>query len=197
MDKFRDLQLFDGSQKQFGEWAVKMRSMIRAGSVEVGQVMAAVETDCTEEVMQQPTGGFRQLAPQYDSDDEAFILSTAAKLYNVLLTKTTGEANAVVRRSAGNGLLAWKRLVSTLNPRALASGIKAISAAISPARVTQATRADHALDEWEHKLAKLHTEYGQRLTSKMKVAVMYAMMPRDLQERITDACAVSWDQTSD
>ncbi len=35
-------------------------------------------------------------------------------------------------------------------------------------------------------------EYGEILSYKMKVAVLYAMLPRDLQERVLDKCAVSW-----
>ena len=54
---------------------------------------------------------------------------------NLLLNLTTGEANATVRRCQGLGWLAWKRLTSSLNPRTLASGIKAIS-----------TKADHEVD---------------------------------------------------
>ena len=44
---------------------------------------------------------------------------------------------------------------------------------------------------------KLTTEYGQALTAKVKVAVLYGMMPKDLQEKILDECAVNWDQTSE
>ena len=124
-------------------------------------------------------------------------MESSAKLYNVLLNKTIGEANAVVRRTTTDGILGWKRLVSTLNPRTLASGIKAISAAINPPKVTQSMKADHIMDEWETKLAKLSTEYGQQLSFKIKVAVLYSMMPKGMQERITDACSVAWDQTSE
>ncbi len=81
MEKFRDRQLFDGNQKNFEEWAVKMRSVIEAGNVTVGSMLSAVEMECTEEVMQQPTGQFRQLAPAFDEDDSDFILETSAKLY--------------------------------------------------------------------------------------------------------------------
>ena len=58
-----------------------------------------------------------------------------------------------------------------------------------------ASKADAVVDEWEDKLVKLQTQYGQVLTSKMKVAVLYSMMPKDLQEKVLDACAVAWDGT--
>jgi hypothetical protein len=82
-------------------------------------------------------------------------------------------------------------LTSTLNPRTLASGIKAVSAVLNPNRITNSSKADQVLDEWDDKLVKLQTEYGQNLTNKMKVAVLYSMMPKDMQQKIIDACAVA------
>ena len=138
-------------------------------------MMECVESECTED--QLVNNKYNELIPNFDKEDEPFIAQTAAEMYNVLLNVTTGEANAVVRRSLGMGWLAWKRLTTTLNPRTLASGIKAISGVLNPARITQAAKADSILDEWDDKLTKLRTEYSQDLTNKMKVAVLYSMLP--------------------
>ena len=135
--------------------------------------------------------------PDFTEVDSDFIVKTSAEMYHVLLNITTGEANAVVRRSLGSSWLAWKRLTSSLNPRTLASGIKTILAALNPQRITMASKADAMVDEWGDKLVKLQTENGQVLSSKMKVAVLYSMMPKDFQEKILDACAVAWDGTSE
>ena len=134
-------------------------------------------------------GVVKELTPDFTDCDSDFIAKTSAEMYHVLLNITTGEANAVVRRSLGSGWLAWKRLTSSLNPRTLASGIKTISAALHPQRITMASKADAVVDEWEDKLVKLQTEYGE-------VAVLYSMMPKDFQEKILDACAVAWDGRS-
>ena len=195
LENYKNLKLFDGKQHDFEEWNMKFRSIVCAGDRSVGKLMKAVESECTEDELAK--GKFLQLVPEFDQKDEAFILETSATMFNVLLNVTTGEANAVVRRSNGMGWLAWKRLMSSLNPRTLASGIKAISAVLTPQKVSNALKADHALDEWEDKLLKLNTEYGQDVTAKVKVAVLYGMMPKDLQEKILDECAVNWDQTSE
>ena len=76
------------------------------------------------------------------------------------------------------------RLTSSLNPRTLASGVTAISVVLAPSRVLPANKADQTLDDWEDKLVKLGMEYGQNLTAKMMVAVLYGMMPKDLQDKI-------------
>ena len=49
------------------------------------------------------------------------------------------------------------------------------------------------IEEWEDTIKKLQTEYTEEISPKMKVAVLYAMLPEDLQERVLDKCAVSWD----
>ena len=195
LDKYKNLKQFDGKQQDFEEWNVKFRSLVSAGDRKVGQLMSAIEKECTEDELAK--GKFNQLEPEFSSEDETLISESSAGMFNLLLNITTGEANAMVRRSLGMGWLAWKRLTSSLNPRTLASGIKAISAVLTPPKVTQAMKADHCLDEWEDKLVKLTTEYGQTLTAKVKVAVLYGMMPKDLQEKILDECAVNWDQTSE
>ena len=195
LDRYKNLKVFDGDVKGFEEWSVKFRSLVSAGDAKVGDLMRAVEAEATEDELAK--NKFNELQPQYDTGDEDFINQSGAAMYNVLLNMTTGEANAVVRRSLGFGWLAWKRLTSTLNPRTLASGIKAISAVLNPNKVTQSSKADQVLDEWDDKLVKLQTEYGQTLTNKMKVAVLYSMMPKDMQEKILDACAVAWDGTTE
>lgn len=195
VEKYKNLKLFEGKQQEFEEWNVKFRSLVSASDTRVGKLMKAIEAECTEEELAK--GKFTQLEPEFNSSDEGFIMESSAGMFNILLNITTGEANAVVRRSLGMGWLAWKRLTSSLNPRTLASGVKAISAVLTPPKVTQAMKADHCLDEWEDKLVKLNTEYGQAITAKVKVAVLYGMMPKDVQEKILDECAVSWDQTTE
>ena len=87
-----------------------------------------------------------------DQCDEDEVEQISAKLYNVLMNITTGEANAVVRRCRGNGLWAWRRLSTTLNPRTLASGVKAISQVLNPGKITNALKADTMIDAWEGKM---------------------------------------------
>jgi hypothetical protein len=82
-----------------------------------------------------------------------------------------------------------------LNPRVLAAGIKAISPVLSPGKITQAAKADAEIETSEENISKLNTEYGQELSAKMNVAVLYSMLPKDIQEKVLDECAVNWDAT--
>ena len=120
LDRFKTIKQFDGKQQEFEEWNVKFRSLVSAGDRKVGQLMSAIEKECTEDELAK--GKFNQLEPEFGREDETLISESSASMFNLLLNITTGEANAMVRRSLGMGWLAWKRLTSSLNPRTLASG---------------------------------------------------------------------------
>ncbi len=48
-----------------------------------------------------------------------------------------------------------------------------------------------AIEAWDDELVKLSVEYGQTLSNNVRVAVSYAMLPKDLQAKILGRCAVS------
>ena len=194
MEKFKNLKQFAGEAKDWEEFATKFRSQAGANDIKVLGILDVIENELKEGDLEElkDASDYTLLAGA-DKYPEDFLHQVSQKLYNVLLSITTGEANSVVRRCRGNGMWAWKKLCTTLNPRTLATGIKMISQAVSPAKITQGTRADVAIDSWEHHLSKLSAEYGEVISAKMKVAVLYTMLPKDLQERVLDKCAVNWD----
>ena len=103
-DRFKNLKIFSGDAKDFEEWSVKLRSLVAAADINVNKLMKSVEAACTEE--QLVKGLYKELTPDFTEGDSDFIVKTSAEMYHVLLNITTGEANAVVRRSLGSGWLA-------------------------------------------------------------------------------------------
>ena len=195
VDHYKNIKVFSGDTKDYEEFATKLRSQVAAANQKVAKMMACVEKDCSEEMLAK--GRFDEAKPEFDEDDSDFVLKGSSELYNLLLNMTTGEANAMVRRCQGQGWLAWKKLTATLNPRTLASGIKRISAVLSPGKITQAAKADVEIEQWEDAMTRLNIEYDQEISAKMKVAVLYSMLPKDLQEKVLDECSVNWDGTSE
>jgi hypothetical protein len=189
VDNFKNIKVFGGDSKEWDEFATKFRSQVAAGNGKVAVILDTVETEMKEEDVEE--ADWQIMAD--DRFDEIELKEVTEKLHNLLLSLTTGEANAVVRRCRRNGLWAWKKLCTTLNPRTLASGVKAISLVLNPGKIANGTKADYAIDVWEDRMAKLHAEYGEQVSAKMKVAVLYGMLPKDLQERVLDKCAVIWD----
>ena len=102
--------------------------------------------------------------------------------------------NAVVRRCTGeNGLLAWKRLCTSLNPRTLASGVKAINQVIILPKISDPKKMDVAIEQWEDKAVKLMIEYNETISNKLKLAALYRILPKEFQEKLLDRCSVNWD----
>lgn len=120
--------------------------------------MKVIENDCTEEKIAKDL--YDEGEPETSEGDLPFVKETSGQMFNLLLLLTKDEANAVVRRCQGHGWLAWKRLTSFLNPRTLASGVKAISAVLPPGKINKANRADSEIDLCEDRLSRLHSEYG-------------------------------------
>ncbi len=92
------------------------------------------------------------------------------KLHNLLLSLTSGGE---CRSQALPG-----KLCTTLNPRALASGVTSISQALNPPKIMDAKKADMPIEVWEDKLVKITAEYGETLSNKVKVPVLCSMFPR-------------------
>ena len=180
-EKYKNMKMFSGDQKDWEEYSTKIRSQISAGSLKVAQTLDWIETQMSEAELQQ--NDWAELIKD-DEISATQVREMGAKLHNLLIGLTTGEANAMVRRCRdARGLLAWKRLCSTLNPRTLASGVKAISQVMNPQKIMSATKADTCIEAWEDKVVKLDVEYGETLSSKMKVAILYSMLPKDLQQQ--------------
>ena len=188
-EKYKNIAVFSGEQKDWEEFSQKLRSQLAAGSVKTVELMDMAALELAEQSVEDADWALMS-DERFDEDK---VQEMSAKLYNVLMSVTTGEANAVVRRCRGNGFWAWRRLSTTSNPRTLASGVKAISQVLNPGKIANATKADTMIDAWEDKMVKLNLEYGEVVSAKMRVAVLYAMLPKDLQEKVLDKCAVSWD----
>ena len=195
LDVYRNIKTFSGDQKDWEEFHGKMKGQIAAKNGIAAEVLDFVEAKMSEAELNSDVFKVMVAGQEMDDDD---LREVRNRMFNVLLNLTTGEANAVVRRCQGRcGLLAWKKLCTTLNPRTLASGVKLISQVINPAKIVDARKADVAIEMWDDKLVKLSTEYGEKLSDKLKVAVLYGMLPKDLQERALDKCAINWDQTKE
>ena len=176
MNKFKNIKLFAGEQKEWEEFQVKFRSQVAAGYAKGVEIMEEVEMKSEQTAEESDWTQYGDEEATEDMIDEF-----SKKVYNVLLSLTTREANAVVRRCRGNGLWAWKKLSSSLNPRTLASGIKTMSKVLNPGKITSAAKADVMIEEWEERMTKLSIEYDEGVSAKMKVAILNSMLPKYLQ----------------
>ena len=130
---------------------MKVLGQVGAGCPRARVLMRHVTEKLTESKME--AGDWTEMDTVY-FDDQEWVEEAFGKIFNLLMGLTSCEANATVRRSNQNGLLAWRRLSTSLNPRTLASGVRAIAMAITPDEISHAIKADSAIDKWEDAMVK-------------------------------------------
>jgi hypothetical protein len=147
INQFRSVKIFGGDSREWEEFAEKFKSQVAATNVSEAKVLDDPGTKVAEAELEEDD--FAALLTEDDLDEHSITL-VSSKMHNLVLHLTTGEANAVVRRCRGrHGLLAWRKLCASLNPRTFASGVKAISQAMNPPKTADAKRADMAIVMWE------------------------------------------------
>ena len=104
MNNFKNFKLFSGDSKECHEFSPKFRSKVAAGDGGVAELMEEVETKMMEAQVEEKDWD----TVAVEIRDKEAVQDISVKLHNVLLSLTTGEACAVVRRCRGNGLWAWK-----------------------------------------------------------------------------------------
>ena len=71
-------------------------------------------------------------------------------------------------------------------PRTPSTGVKMISSVLNQRKISNAARADIAIEEWEDRMNRLNVEDDEEVSAEMRVAVLYAMLLKDLQKRVLD-----------
>ena len=68
---------------------------------------------------------------------------------------------------------------------------------MNPSRITDPKKADLAIEIWEDHIGKLDSGNRETSSGKIKMAVLYAMLAKDLPEQLSGKCAVSWDKAKE
>ena len=109
-EKYKNIKSFNGSMNEWEEFSRKFKSQAAAGSSDAAEILQSIEEEISEAEAEKEDWSKGQTL---HTDTEFSQISK--KIYNLLMSLTTGEANASVRRCRGNGLRAWKIISSALN----------------------------------------------------------------------------------
>ena len=97
----------------------------------------------------------------------------------------TGEGLAIIRGVPDmNGFIAWKRMYSRFNPTTPAKAIAAMLEFMNPRRVVDVHQIPKAIDAWELKLIAMEKEFGEKPSERMKIALVMAMLPAEMQDML-------------
>ena len=179
---FRRVDKFDG-RGMWSDWSFTMKAAVRSANRETAEVMEWMEKN------QNPT---MEELEQYVVDFE--VNADGAELFDVLIGLTSGEALTVVRGIGDmNGYFAWKKLCERFNPNTPAKALALMMQVMSPKAQTETSRIPQAIDEWDLKVLSLEKEFGEKLSDKMKTALMLSMVPGDLQDMMYQQAATFKD----
>ena len=107
------------------------------------------------------------------------------ELYDILCMVTTSEALSLVQSVAAmDGIAAWQKLHTMYNPRTLARRMTENIGVVSPPKVTDAKNLVGQVGRWEKLVKEMETEYGEKVSNGMKMAILTSMMPSNIQDII-------------
>ena len=107
------------------------------------------------------------------------------ELYEVLVSLVNDDGMMMLRGIEDmNGFSAWHRLAREHNPITPARALQSLLAAMTPERVKELRLLPNAVDEWELKVKKVKKEFGEDLSTRMKIAILTSICPPDVQDII-------------
>lgn len=197
------INLFSGKEEEWQEFSGKFKRCIKQGSREVHELLIWVEDNLTEEEVAADDYEKRISDSEFDLDFEIdnvpkWVSEVSARIYSLLVLLTKGDANAVVCRvRRDNGLAAWRKLCNISSPKTLATAVVAMRNVQNPGKINDAMKVESAIDDWEDKITKLENDFGEKLSFPMRIATLYGMVPKEMQDRLLDKCQINWTKRSE
>jgi hypothetical protein len=121
----------------------------------------------------------------------------ANDLYYILEDMSKGDATVIIRNSvrpavpwvspenpgivSQDGFRAWKALKTAMCPRTPARRLQAFMEVVQVSEVRDKREVLSAINTWQRKVAKLATEYKEKLSPSLRTALLISMLPKDMQ----------------
>ena len=169
--KYFRSDVFSGTQTQWDDWSFAFKRCVRSQSPETFKEMVVWEaaTDDVDEETELPEAMEKR----------------SAELYDVLCQYCTGEALMIVRSVDDmRGIRAWQKLFKKYNPKTMARGLRVLVEAVNPPKAKGLHDVESAVARWEEKSKILATQFGEKLSDRMKMGIFTSIMPIVIQDYI-------------
>ena len=166
---FRRVDKFDG-KGLWSNWCFTFKAAARSADKATVEIMEWIEnqTDPKKEDLELEV---------VDTGVEA----DGSDLFDTLVALTSGEALTIVRGTANmNGFYAWKRLMEKFNPNTPAKALAIMMEVMTPKHLSDPGKIPQAIEEWDLKVQK---EFQEKLSDRMKTALVLPTCPGDLRCR--------------
>ena len=171
MAKYFRVDKFDGGRDKWEEWSFTFLRNVRSMSRTAYEVLKKYEGHT-------------------DDVDEELVLNEeeqkrSAEVYDVMCQVCSGEALMVVKSVDDmRGVRAWQVLYRKYNPRTMARGARMMYDAVRPPKIKELSEFETAVAKWEEKVKRLTTQFDEKLTERMKIAIFTGMLPLSLQDYV-------------
>ena len=165
-------------KSNWNEYSWQMKLAVNEGSEAAMKMMTLAES--IEEI------NGEQWEMLYESDpDKKEFHQVAAEFYGILSTSLNDEGLILIQGVNDlNGFAAWRRLYREYNPTTPAKALQSLIEIITPIIAKSAAELKKNIESWELKTIRVEKNFGDccRLGDKMKVAILTAMCPPDIQD---------------
>ena len=166
---FKRLDKYAGVIAQWREWSFNFLTTLQGAN---GPTAAALTEVCKQSVAPLTNAALEKAVPKEIKDRHG------GELFLVLCELTGGEANSVVRSVATKpefgrcGFAAFYALSYRFNPRTPSRALQFLFTVVNPPVVKDIRLIPKAIEDWEAKKSKLHTEFGEQLSEKMTACLL-------------------------
>ena len=125
------------------------------------------------------------LEAEFPDDSKELYVNLSSRLYNILATKTKGEASLLIRNVPEmNGLEAYRRLCHKFDSKTIGKRMTLIRKLVSPPKVKQLKDVGKTIETWEETMRILINEYQEDISPGLKIGIILEMVPHQLTETV-------------
>ena len=97
----------------------------------------------------------------------------------------TGEAlNIVQGVGHGDGFAAWQKLHGMYSPRTALKIMAKLVEVVTPKKIKDMQEVRPTVEKWEAKVKEMETEHDEKVSDKMKMAILMSMCPAGIQDTV-------------
>ena len=95
-----------------------------------------------------------------------------------------GEAMRLLHNCNFNGADAWRRLTKRYSPSTPLRAMHLMLQVVNPGQAKNSKDIQNKIDKWESQVLALERDFSEKISSKMKAAIIISMLPGDLQDAL-------------
>ena len=111
----------------------------------------------------------------------------SGQMYDILCQQVEGGEGFLILKamtSTAHGFEAWNRLYCKYNPTTFSRGLQLLTKVVNPGRLTKYSDVESGIALWQEKVEMLESQFGEKLSPKMKSAILLNAMPTGLQDQV-------------